>query len=203
MILPLLGALFFGCIGFVAALASRMVCDKIVPFADGPERSRPPVVVLVAGAAVVGAVIVELHPPQWEIVLGAIVMFALVAAWCSDALCGIVPDEFTLVPLAALAVLVVAQGQWRSLLWALVPVVPFAVAAAATKGRGMGWGDVKMSGLAGLALGAPLALFSLAVACGVAAVVHAARKMKKDRPIAFAPYLSAVIALALPLGVGR
>ena len=37
-----------------------------------------------------------------QIGIAAIGVFALVACWCSDSICGIVPDVFTLGPLAVI-----------------------------------------------------------------------------------------------------
>jgi prepilin signal peptidase PulO-like enzyme (type II secretory pathway) len=194
---------FFGCIAFVGAQLSRIVCAGVRPFEDGPPVGTPPVPWLVAGSAMLGALLVGLGAQTLQIGLAALVVLALVAAWCSDAICGLVPDVFTLGPLGAIVLFMGLQHQWGFLLWDLVPVVPFVVAAAFTRGHGLGWGDVKLSAFAGPALGAPLALVALAFACGLAVIAHRAKRMSKDIPIAFAPYIAASIALALPLGVAR
>jgi Flp pilus assembly protein protease CpaA len=137
-----------------------------------------------------------------QIVAAAIVVFALVACWCSDARCGIVPDAFTLPPLAALLFLALAQRDWEVLWSAAIPFAFFAGAAVLSRGRGMGWGDAKFVAITGAALGAPLALFALALAC-VAAVVRQRLTKAARGPIAFAPYIAAATGIALPFGMLR
>ena len=66
----------------------------------------------------------------------------------------------------------------------------------------MGWGDAKLVAVSGAALGVPLALFTLAIAC-VAAVVGHRIAGAKAAPIAFAPYIAALTGIALPLGMIR
>lgn len=195
-------AVFFGCIAFIGAELSAGFCFRVSPANDGPAPRKPPVVVLVLAAALVGALLIAWGAPPLQLVASAVVVFALVACWCSDALCGIVPDVFTLAPLAALLLLALAQRDWDVLWSAAIPFAFFAVAAHVSRGRGMGWGDAKFVAISGAALGAPLALFALALAC-VAAVIG--RKLTKAArgPIAFAPYIAAVTGIALPFGMLR
>ncbi|HKU81231.1 MAG TPA: prepilin peptidase, partial [Candidatus Tumulicola sp.] len=80
--------------------------------------------------------------------------------------------------------------------------VPFAIAAWSTKGRGMGWGDVKLVALAGAALGAPLAMLAMVAAC-ILAVIGYRIKHLASGPIAFAPYIAVAVGVAIPLGIGR
>ena len=200
--LALVTAAFFACVAFLAVMVSGIVCANIKPFDDGPPPGKAPGLWLVICSAIVGALVAYGVDP-FQLGILALVVFALVAAWCSDARCGIIPDALTLGPLAAIVLFMLIENQWRLVMWAAIPLLPFVAAAAFTQGRGMGWGDVKLSAFAGLALGAPLALFALAFACATAAVVHRVRRLGKDRPIAFAPYISAFIGLALPLGVVR
>jgi prepilin signal peptidase PulO-like enzyme (type II secretory pathway) len=199
----LLVAAFFACLAYLSVHASAIVCRDVTPFEDGPSRHQPPIPLLIGGSALIGALIVVRGAEPFQVSLAALVLIALVGAWCSDSNCGVVPDVFTLGPLGAITLFLLIQQQWRLLLWAAVPLIPFAVAAAVTRGRGMGWGDVKLSAFAGLVLGAPLALVTLACACLLAALMHRFRRMRPDHPIAFAPYIAGTIALALPLGVVR
>ncbi len=140
--------------------------------------------------------------PPLQIAVDAVVVFALVACWCSDSLCGIVPDVFTLIPLAIVLLLSIVRGNWWAVASAAILLAPFAVAAMMSRGRGMGWGDVKLVALAGAALGAPLGLLAMAAAC-IAAVVGYKIKGIRQGPIAFAPYIAAAIGFALPLGTAR
>lgn len=201
MILTIAAAVFFGCIGVIALHLSRALCAGIVPAEDGPPPGRPPYIVLVAACALLGGALVAVGATPLQIGIAAIVAFALVACWCSDALCGIVPDVFTLAPLAALLLFAVAQRDWWIAISATVVFAPFAVAAIFSRGYGMGWGDAKLVALAGAALGAPLALLALSCACAAAVIVN--RFARGRGPIAFAPYIAAATGLALPLGLAH
>ncbi len=195
-------AVVFGCIGFLAIQLSAFVCRSIVPFEDGPKPGRPPRIVLVVGAACVGGLL------AWQLGLGlgvgiyAFVVGALVACWYSDVLCGIIPDYFTLVPLAIVVLLRVLEHSWTNLLVTLVVTGCFGAAALFSRGRGMGWGDVKLVALGAVVLG-DRSLLAFAAAC-LAAVVVAAVRRRRTEPIAFAPYLATAIAaaIALPLFPG-
>lgn len=193
-------ALFFACIAFVATQLSAMVCNGIVPADDGPPSTKPPVALVTVGAGVLGAALVVVGAQPLQIGISAIVIFALAACWVSDALCGFLPDVFTLGPLAALLLFAFAQRDWYLILSATLVFVPFAIAALFSKGYGMGWGDAKLVALTGAVLGAPLGYFTLAIACAAAVVVHRFGRKRAD-PIAFAPYIAALTGMALPLGL--
>ena len=199
MIAIVAAAAFFGCLAFIAAQASRFVCADVVPMDDGPPPGKAPVIVLVAAATVIGGILVATGALPLQIGIAAIVVFALVASWCSDATCGIVPDVFTLIPLALLLLFALAQRDWTTVVSSVVVFAPFAGAAFFSKGYGMGWGDTKLAAVAGAALGAPLALVALALACGAAAIVNRFGGARGS-PIAFAPYIAAATGIALPLG---
>ena len=202
MLSMLVTAVVFACVAFLAVQSSMVVCSRIAPLEGAPPASEPPVVALVLGAAFLGALFVVQHATLPELAALALVVFSLVACWASDSLRGLVPDLFTLVPLAILLVTAVAQRDWLVVISALIAFIPFGGAALFTKGKGMGWGDAKLVALAGAALGAPLAIFAMMVAC-IAAVVGYRVKHVKSGPIAFAPYIAAAVGAALPLGVGR
>jgi hypothetical protein len=200
--IALLAAVFFGCIAYIAIHCSAMLCAGIAPAEDGPPAGKPPYAVLTVAAALLGGLLGAMHTPPLQIAIAAIVVFALVACWCSDALCGIVPDVFTLAPLGVLLLFAIAQRDWWILISAAIAFVPFAAAALFSRGYGMGWGDAKLVALTGAALGAPLAAMALAIACAVAAVVHRLGGARSG-PIAFAPYIAALTGLALPLGLAH
>jgi prepilin signal peptidase PulO-like enzyme (type II secretory pathway) len=197
-----LAAVFFACIAVIAIQASRAICANIQPADDGPVPGKPPYILLVVASAVVGALLTRMQATPVDLGIGAIVLFALVACWCSDAICGIVPDLFTLVPLAVLLLFAVAQRNWGMALSASVVFAPFAIAAIVSRGYGMGWGDAKLVALCGAALGAPLALLALAGACVAAVILHRLSKHRQS-PIAFAPYIAAAAGLALPVGLSH
>lgn len=202
MIATILAALFFGSIAVVAMQVSRWFCADIEPADDGPPPGNPPYAPLALGCAAVGALLVAGGAAPVELGIAAIVEFALVACWCSDTICGIVPDVFTLAPLTALLLFALAERNWGVVISAVIAFAPFAAAALVSRGYGMGWGDAKLVALCGAALGAPLAVFTLAMACAAAVVVHRLRGTA-GAPIAFAPYIAAATGIALPLGLAH
>lgn len=202
MLSILVSIVIFACIALLAVELSRFVCARQTPLEGAPPAGEPPTLALALGAAFLGAAVVTRGAAPLQIALFAIVVFALVACWASDSLRGIVPDAFTLIPLAVLLAVAIVQRNWLVPASAAVLFVPFAVAAMSTQGRGMGWGDVKLVTLAGAALGAPLAMLAMIVAC-LAAVVGYRLKRIKAGPIAFAPYIAAAVGAAIPLGVVR
>jgi prepilin signal peptidase PulO-like enzyme (type II secretory pathway) len=195
-----LAAVFFGSLATIAVVLSRAACVGESPAPDGPPAGAPPYVVLIAGSALLGALLVYTGATPLQLGIAALVLFALIAAWCSDMLCGLVLDVFTLPALAILLTFAVAQHQWMMIVAAIIAFVPFAAAATLSRGLGMGWGDAKLVAVSGAALGLPLAVLVLAAACGVAAILHRFTH-SKGSAIAFAPYIAAATALALPLAL--
>ncbi|HEY8297716.1 MAG TPA: prepilin peptidase [Candidatus Baltobacteraceae bacterium] len=189
-------ALFFGTLGFVGTALAGKICARLPRLENAPPAGKAPVPWIVGGAALLGA-LVALHgaPPQQVFLLG-IVTLALAGVWCADTEYGIVPDVFTLGPLAAILLVAILMHQWWIVLSAFVPFVPFALAAVLSKGHGMGWGDVKLVALGGALLGMQLSIVAFMAAC-VAAVVVARFARVRSGPIAFAPYLVAAIGVSL------
>ena len=193
-----IAAIFFASVALVAVQLSRTACAGEAPTPDGPRAGTPPYAVLVLACAATGGLLVYTGATPVQLGIVALVLFALVAAWCSDTLCGLVLDVFTLPPLAALLLFAISERQWMILVGAAVAFVPFAAAAVFSRGMGMGWGDAKLVAISGAVLGLPLGVLALAAACAVAAILH--RLLRgKGSPIAFAPYIAAATALALPL----
>lgn len=197
-----IGIGLFACIALLAIEVSKAVCARVEPLDGAPATSEPPALLLTVAAAFVGAALVSRGVGPMQFATLGILTFALVASWTSDSLRGIVPDVFTLVPLGVVLLLAIVQRDWIVLASAALLFVPFATAAWTTKGRGMGWGDVKLVTLAAAALGAPLAMVAMIVAC-LAAVVGYRLKRIAGGPIAFAPYIAAAVGVAMPFGLGR
>ena len=199
--LYLAGALLFAISGYAALALADILTRNIEPFADGPApASPPPSWLLAVGCSLIGVLTIAQAHSWLEIVLVAMLCSALAGAWYADCRCGIVPDVFTLGPLAIILALAGAAHQWGVFAAAFIPLVPFALAALLSQGRGMGWADVKLAALAGAALGIQHALIALAAAC-IAAAVYTYAVQKRSRPIAFVPYIAGAIAAALPLVV--
>lgn len=72
----------------------------------------------------------------------------------------------------------------------------------ATKGRGMGGGDMKLMAAAGLMLGWENIVLAFLLGCVLGAIIHVARMRisKADHQLAFGPYLSAGILIAVLFG---
>ena len=72
----------------------------------------------------------------------------------------------------------------------------------ASHGRGIGGGDIKLMAVAGLVLGWELILLAFMIGCILASVIHliCMRFNNSNRVLAFGPYLSAGIAIALLYG---
>lgn len=72
----------------------------------------------------------------------------------------------------------------------------------ATKGRGIGGGDIKLMAVAGLLLGWKLIILSLGLGCILGSVIHVIlmKVQNKDRVLAFGPYLSLGIYISMIYG---
>lgn len=72
----------------------------------------------------------------------------------------------------------------------------------ATRGRGIGGGDIKLMAAAGLLLGWELVIMAFFMGCILAAIIHPVRMRVSNvsRVLAFGPYLSVGIVLALFFG---
>jgi prepilin signal peptidase PulO-like enzyme (type II secretory pathway) len=190
-------AAMYACAAFLAVQLSAYVCKSIEPFDDGPQPGRPPTAWLIGGAAVVGAVLAYRGGMALpHLAFGAVLVSALVAAWYADVLTGIVPDWFTIGPIVLFLVVAAVTHDYVRITAALITAAPFAAAALISRGRGMGWGDVKLAALGGVALGWQPMIPFFASACLVAAAVALLRR-RKHEPIAFAPYLAGAIGVAL------
>jgi prepilin signal peptidase PulO-like enzyme (type II secretory pathway) len=190
-------AAMFGCAAFLAMQAGEAICKRVTPFEDGPKPGNPPALALIAGSALLGGILASRGLALPALGISLLLCSALVAAWYCDVRCGIVPDAFTLIPLAIVLVVATFAREWSSLVSAAVVFVPFACAALFSRGRGMGWGDVKLAALGGAVLGLQTAILAAAAACLIATCVNLIQKRGKAQPIAFAPYLSGAIALGL------
>lgn len=221
------GAVIFGCAALGIVLAT-VVCNRLVPLADGPIVQTDSTIVqadgtivqtgvtsehgeffqmfplrailLVAGAVFLGAILVARGAGMQELGVTALVCVPLVAAWYSDSLKGVIPDWFTLGPLAIVAIYIVTHHEWFVVLNILVPFVPFALAAWVSRGRGMGWGDAKFVAFGGAVLGMQTAVLAYALACFAATIVSIIRDRGKA-PVAFGPYLVGATAIAIIFSV--
>ncbi len=192
--------LVFAAAALLGILAAEHICSRVVAFADGPPPGTPRPILIIGVMAAVGACVAVHGFAPSILIIGAVAAFALSGCWYCDVARGIVPDFFTLFPLGCLGLFAALQGEWKIVISALVPFVPFALAAAFSRGRGMGWGDAKLVALGGAVLGVQTSLLAFAGSCLVAGVVSRVSG-RRGTPIAFAPYLVVAVAAALAFGV--
>lgn len=183
-------------------VAADFVCARYERHEDGPAPMQLHPAVPVVLFALLGIALAARGGNLVQLATIALLGVPLVGAWYSDARAGIVPDVFTLVPLAIIAVGVVWHHTWWIAISALVIFGAFALAATFSRGRGMGWGDAKLAMLTGAALGLQVSLLTLAVACFVATVVSVIRN-RGTKPIAFAPYIVVTMFVAFVISVHR
>jgi prepilin signal peptidase PulO-like enzyme (type II secretory pathway) len=198
-IVPLVG-LLYGCAAYLGVEVSAALCRNVKPFEDGPRSGNPPTPWLIAGASFIGLTLALRGVPLPQLALAGILTVSLVASWYTDVRVGIVSDYFTLVPLGVLLLVSVILRDYGVLISALVVTIPFAAAAMFSRGRGMGWGDVKLVALGGAVLGMHTAILAFAAACLLAVAVATIRK-RRNEPIPFAPYLAGAIAFALTFSI--
>ena len=94
-------------------------------------------------------------------------------------------------------------GNWKLYLIGMVSVSGFLfLLMLVTAGRGMGDGDVKLMFAAGLLLGWKKIILALMIGCILGSIIHLIlmKVSKKGRMLAFGPYLSAGILLAILFG---
>ena len=193
------GALIFAVAGLCGCLLATVVLPRLKPPPDGPAPMQVHPAFLIAGAAVLGAVLGFKRLPNPEFIIAALTTVPLVAIWYCDALTGIVPDYFTLVPLAIALIYELILKQPIALVSAVVLFAVFGAFALFSKGRGMGWGDAKLAAFGGAMLGMKIATLAFGVASLAAVIVASIRYRSKPVPIAFAPYM--VLAMAIAMAV--
>lgn len=193
-------AVLYGCGAFLCLQFAESLCAKIQPFEDGPRPGKPPLAALLIGSVLVGAFMAARVPSLPIVAMSGIVTAALAACWYCDVRCGILPDCFTLGPIALIAVVAAINHNWYALVSMVVVFIPFALSAYVSKGIGMGWGDAKLAALGGGLLGMNHALLAFIVASLLAVAVAWLRGRGRKEPIAFAPYLAGCIAVATSFG---
>jgi leader peptidase (prepilin peptidase)/N-methyltransferase len=190
-------ALFAGG-GLLGAYAGERLCAGVEPYDDGPASVTVPRWLFGVAGAVVGAAVALQGGSPAHAALLLVVTFALAGGAAADLRCGMLPDVLTVAPLALVVAFGAVSHDWSPALGAAFVAVPFAFAALISRGRGMGWGDVKLAALGGALLGVADATLAFMLAA-LAAYLVARRTAGVRRPIAFGPYLAASIAASLTL----
>lgn len=139
-----------------------------------------------------------------ETILLGIILFCFIGIFFADIIYGIIPDLLVIVSAVASLAFVLLSGFsiQNHLLAGIGSLVFFLLLFVLTKGRGMGFGDVKLSFVLGLLLGFPGIIVSLYLAfltgAGVSIILVICRKLKFfGSTIPFGPFmvLSAIVAL--------
>ena len=195
----LAAAIVFGCSAYLAMQVAAFVYAKDAPLPGGPAPSRVPAAVLIVGSAFIGGVSALRGADLASLAIVELIVFALCAVIWTDVTRGFIGDWFTLPPLAFVIGIAAFEHKFVPIFVSLLVVtLPFAVAAFASKGVGMGWGDVKLVALGAALLDIQTSILMYAVACMVACGIAFARR-KRTEPIAFAPYLATAIAVGMIL----
>jgi prepilin signal peptidase PulO-like enzyme (type II secretory pathway) len=186
-------------LAYLGTLLARFVTNDVRPFEDGPRAGRPAVGIIVGVAALAGLCLGIRGLGFPELGLACMLTIALAGICYADVRCGLVPDVFTVAPLAAVLAGDLLLHNWSAPLAVALVTAPFCLAAKWSHGRGMGWGDVKLVALGTAIIGMEPALIAFTGACFAAVSVAVVRRSRQSvpEPIAFAPYLAAGIALVL------
>jgi prepilin signal peptidase PulO-like enzyme (type II secretory pathway) len=193
-----LSMIAFAGAGWVGARIGERLCANVEPYADGPGTVAFAHWPFAALAACVGGAVAWQDASLAHLAVLAVVTLALAGGAAADLRCGMLPDVLTLGPLALVVALGAVSRDGSPALGAACVAVPFALAALLTRGRGMGWGDVKLAALGGALLGVADAALAFMLAA-LAAYLVARRTSGVRRPIAFGPYLAASIAATLTI----
>jgi len=193
------GAVVFGGAGALGTQIAARLYGSIASESDGPRAHAVPVWAFVVVPAAIGAVVAIGGASPARMVVLVLAACALAVCAATDLRCGIIPDAFTLLPLLAVLLVSAVERDPSAICGAALVVVPFAALAAVSRGRGMGWGDVKLAALGGALAGMAGITLAVAVAAITAAIVGVSGGRAR-RPIAFGPYLAAAIVATFALG---
>ena len=115
-----------------------------------------------------------------------------------------IPPSFNIfIGILGIIRLILDLPHWYSYVIGFVSVSGFLLLIfLVTKGRGIGFGDVKLMAAAGLLLGWKLIILSLGLGCVLGSIIHITLMYvkDKDRVLAFGPYLSLGIFISMLYG---
>lgn len=177
-------------------VGASTLCDRIAPLEGAPPEGPVPFIVVPLFFGLVAAVVAQRSGALLEIVAALALLAVLAASWTSDARRGLILDAFTLPGMAVMGMLCLCLHEIHPLIAGGVVGVVLGVVAFTSKGRGLGWGDVKLAALGTSVVGLPIGVVTLCVAC-VAVSGYALVIRRSKEPVAFAPFLSVCYALAI------
>ncbi len=137
--------------------------------------------------------------PIPQVLLLFIILFSLLGIFMADLLSGIIPDEFIVATVISslFLMLISSPGSLaQNFITGIACFTLFLALYLGTRGRGMGFGDVKFAFALGFFLGFPKVVIGLYVAFLTAAIVSiiliiAGRKKIRGDTIVFGPFLAA------------
>lgn len=139
-----------------------------------------------------------------ETVLYCLCSSALLALSVIDWRTQEIPPGFNIfICILGLIRLVTDMGDWSQYVIGLFAVSGFLLLIRViTKGRGIGDGDIKLMAATGLLLGWQLNIVAFLIGCILGSIIHLTRMAikKVDRVLAFGPYLSAGVFIAMIWG---
>ena len=186
----------FAAAGWAGARVAEKLCAGRTPYDDGPAAIAPGRLPFAVAGACIGLALGLHGEPLASLTLLLFVVLALAGCTAADLACGVLPDVLTLAPLGLVLGVGALAHDGTPALSATFVALPFAAAALLSRGRGMGWGDVKLAALGGALLGAREATLAFMLAA-LAAYAIARFTGGTRRPVAFGPYLAASIAATL------
>ena len=194
----LAAAILYACAGVIATIIATVFIARLPDVADAPESHVLPLWLVPGISAVLGTLLVLGHSTIGQLGLIALLVIPLGAICIVDARKGLIPDALTLLPLVVLLAWTALHGPWIPMfLGAIIPFGAFALSAALSKGRGLGWGDAKLAAFGGAILGMSASLFAFALASLVAVAFALIRGKGMKAPIAFGPFLVIAIVIGI------
>lgn len=153
---------------------------------------------------VVWFMLLRIYGLEVKFLLYALTSSALLGLSVIDLAIFEIPPQFNWFILAVgIAATVFDHQNWLSHLIGMFLVSGiFYLIALATKGRGMGGGDIKLMATVGLLLGWQEILLVMVLGCVLGAVIHSVimKVSKKEHMLAFGPYLSAAALIVMCYG---
>jgi len=143
----------------------------------------------------------------FNFLLLSVISFIFIAIFFIDLDYGIIPDKLVaLITIFSLIYIIAAQGNiWVHILSGVGSIIFFLGLFVITRGRGMGFGDVKLSFALGLLLGFPMIIYGLYIAFLTGALISIILVLWKKRSfkkgtVPFGPFLVASTLFALFFG---
>lgn len=110
--------------------------------------------------------------------------------------------NFFILVLGILSLILHPQDLWNRIIGFFAVSLFLLIIYACTKGRGIGGGDIKLMAVAGLLLGWKQIILAFILGCVLGSILHILRMKisKADHVLAFGPYLSLGLAIAVLFG---